>query len=113
MIFDAMDRYMVTLVLPMLRNTAAPELYTASAGYEYAEILRYVMQASITSLSTLPNSRVSMFSLPTSTSAAISTANAVENDISWLAASPASSAARFPMYWLITTAPPEASAVNR
>ena len=71
------------------------------------------MQASITSLSTLPNSRASIFSFPTSTSAAIRTENVVENDSSWLADSPALSAARFPMYWLITTAPPEASAVNR
>lgn len=71
------------------------------------------MQACITSLSTFPNIRRSIPSFPISTSAETNAEKITENSRSWLADSPAASIAFLPIYWLITTAPPDASAVNR
>ena len=70
-------------------------------------------QASSTSGSTWPNiSRISWV-LVSSTAAEITTEQSTEAVNSWLAAIPARSCSCLPMYWLMTTAPPEARAVNR
>ena len=53
----------------MLRNSAAPALYSASIGYDSAESQKYVSAACITSGSTLPNTSRRMCRLSTSTSA--------------------------------------------
>ncbi len=62
---------------------------------------------------TWPKSRLSMGRCNTKMIIEIISENRVDAVSNWLAASPASSFTPRPMYWLIMTAPPEASAVNR
>ncbi len=67
----------------------------------------------MTSASTLPNSRPSSGRFQISETAVSTTESSVENIRSWLPERSASARSRRPMYWLTTTAPPDASAVNR
>ena|GEM_PF-6602022 len=99
-------------LLPMLRNSAAPALYSASIGYDSAESQKYVSAACITSGSTLPNTSRRMCRLSTSTSAPMATAMPKVAYTSCLAERQAFSLSRRPRYWLATTAPPVASAAN-
>ena len=67
----------------------------------------------MTSFSTCPNIRLIRDSFPTRTARAITRENTVDTMRSWLEARPAVSCSFRPMYWLMTTAPPEARDVNR
>ena len=66
----------------------------------------------MTSSSTLPNIKRISCSLATSTTTEITTDSNTDAVRSWEAAAPACSLSFFPIYWLMTTAPPDASAVN-
>ena len=60
MAFIIMERYIGTLELPIVRNTAAPALYRAIKGMEAETMRRYVLDASITFASMAPNTRCRM-----------------------------------------------------
>ena len=97
---------------PILLYIAAPELYIASMGKLIAVIIKYRLLASKTSLSIFPKSTDIRGCANTTENIDIKTATTKAISSSCAAAIQASSCLLAPINWLITTAPPVASAAS-
>ena len=114
MIFDAIDKYIVTLVFPMLRKKSGTSVINSQCRIRisgYSKIsntglhhITFHFSKHQTKHFLISNQYQKLKS---------DSKKIMENSRSWLADSPASFTAFLPKYWLITTAPPDASAVNR
>ena len=106
------DTFIDTALLPTERKIAAPALYSAKNGKDSAVMVKYSTAACMTSAVMVPKNSRSSARQNTRHSAAMPTPATALSVTSCPALRAASLGFCAPRYWLVTTAPPVASAAN-
>ena len=106
------ETFIETALLPVERKIAAPALYSAKNGKDSAVMVKYSSAACITSSAMVPNSSRSIGARVSRQNTATPLPSRALKPTSCPALRAASSGFLAPRYWLVTTAPPVASAPN-